>query len=68
MYPQKCWLDIPAWVRHGLVVLGFQVFKHYFWYRELPAKIEKTGQLQRKELQVLEFLELDNVGMVMGVR
>lgn len=58
----------PRVFRYGLVVVGFQVFKHYFWYRELPAKIEKTGQLQRKELQVLEFLELDNVGTVMGVR
>ena len=32
-----------------------------FGIENYPAKIEKIGRLQRKELQFLEFLELDNV-------
>lgn len=41
--------------------LVFRFLNIIFGLENYPAKIEKNGQLQRKELQVLEFLEIDNV-------
>ena len=50
-------LDIYALVRHGLVVLGtvFKFLTIIFGIENYPAKIEKIGQLQRKEPTVFRI-------------